>query len=540
MNETSNTKWLKDAVFYEIYPQTFNDTNGDGIGDIQGIIKKLDYLEFLGINAIWLNPCFESPFIDAGYDVADYYKVAPRYGTNDELKELFDKAKEKGIKILLDLVPGHTSTECEWFEKSAKHAKSKYDDWFIWTTNTFTDTAGMKFVGGFNERNGQFLTNFFYCQPALNFGFSNPDPKYPWQVLPDAPGPMAVKKEIKDIISYWLDMGASGFRVDMAFSLVKKSGNTKINLDAEKGTCEFWKDIRKMLDEKHPEAVLISEWFNPKQSIPSGFHSDFIDHKFISSLRNVLKIGSNKTSDDPSRYGEMTDSIEELFLEFNQTIKETDNLGYISLFSGNHDMSRVMQDGITEKQIELYFAILLTLPGVPFIYYGDEIGMRFIDGLPSVEGGYNRCGSRTPMQWNDDKNAGFSSADSKNLYLPIDSDENRPNVTSQEKNKDSLLNKTKQLIKLRKSQISLGADKSFKLLQTTNPTKIVAFSRGENLICLFNCSDEEQEVNIDISENKKYNILYNSDDNKMENKEQKIKFSLKSYSYMIIKKESLD
>ena len=122
-NTLKETDWLKDAVFYEIYPQTFYDTNNDGIGDIRGIIEKLDYIESLGVNALWLNPCFESPFIDAGYDVADYYKVAPRYGTNNDLKELFAKAKKRGIRILLDLVPGHTSTESEWFKKSSAHKK---------------------------------------------------------------------------------------------------------------------------------------------------------------------------------------------------------------------------------------------------------------------------------------------------------------------------------------------------------------------------------------------------------------------------------
>ncbi len=532
MKDKQNTSWLKDAVFYEIYPQTFNDTNGNGIGDIQGIIEKLDYLESLGINAIWLNPCFESPFIDAGYDVADYYKVALRYGSNEKLKELFEKAKEKGIRILLDLVPGHTSTECEWFKQSAKHEKSKYDDWFIWTTNTFSDTAGMKFVGGFNERNGQFLTNFFYCQPALNFGFSNPDPKYPWQVSPDAPGPMAVRKEIKNIIAFWLDMGASGFRVDMAFSLVKKSGNSGINLDAEKGTCEFWKDIRKMLDEKHPEAVLVSEWFNPKQSLPSGFHSDFINHSFIQGLRNILRVGSNITSDDPSRYGDITGSLKQLFSEFNKTIKETGGLGYTSLFSGNHDMSRVMQEGVSETQLELYFAILLTLPGVPFIYYGDEIGMKFLDGLPSVEGGYNRCGSRTPMQWNSDKNAGFSDCNSEELYLPLDEDKDRPTVKAQEGDGNSLLTKVKKLITLRKSEECFRPDKSFELLNITSST--VAFSRDDNMICVFNLSNSTEEVSLEASGT--FSESWLSNNNQVDYNGTRLVFNLNPYSYVMIKR----
>ena len=147
-------EWLKDAVFYEIYPQSFYDSNGDGIGDIPGIIEKLDYIRSLGCNALWINPCFDSPFKDAGYDVRDYKKVAPRYGTNEDLVRLFGTAHEKGIRVLLDLVPGHTSEEHEWFRQSSQAEPNEYSDRFIWTNSCFTPGDGMPFIGGETERNG--------------------------------------------------------------------------------------------------------------------------------------------------------------------------------------------------------------------------------------------------------------------------------------------------------------------------------------------------------------------------------------------------
>ena len=164
-------QWLKDAVFYEIYPQSFCDTNGDGIGDLPGITSKLDYIKGLGCNALWINPCFDSPFKDAGYDVRDYKKVAPRYGTNEDLAQLFRTAHEKGMHVLLDLVPGHTSEEHPWFKASSQVEKNEYSGRYIWTDHCFAGGDGMPFIGGETDRNGTYILNFFKCQPALNYGY---------------------------------------------------------------------------------------------------------------------------------------------------------------------------------------------------------------------------------------------------------------------------------------------------------------------------------------------------------------------------------
>ena len=274
--------WLKKAVFYEIYPQSFYDTNGDGIGDIPGIIEKLDYIKDLGCNALWINPCFDSPFKDAGYDVRDYYKVAPRYGTNEDLYRLFETAHKKGIHVLLDLVAGHTSEEHEWFIKSGRAEKNEFSDRYIWTDFWISGIAGHPYIGGERERNGTYMLNFFKCQPALNYGFLHPTED--WQMSPEDPGPQATKKALKDIIRFWLDKGCDGFRVDMADSLVKDDDEKK------SGTCKIWREIRAMLDQDYPEAAFVSEWSNPWQAINSaGFHMDFYLNHWNNGYHTLLR-----------------------------------------------------------------------------------------------------------------------------------------------------------------------------------------------------------------------------------------------------------
>ena len=195
-------EWLDNAVFYEIYPQSFKDTDGDGIGNINGITEKLPYIKELGCNAIWINPCFDSPFGDAGYDVADYYKVAPRYGTNDDIVRMFKEAHKLGIHVLLDLVPGHTSWDHPWFKESMKAEKNEYTDRYIWTDSIWEEPKGYGSLRGISDRDGSCVVNFFSHQPALNYGFYKPD--RPWQQAMDAEGPMATRKAMMDVIRFWL------------------------------------------------------------------------------------------------------------------------------------------------------------------------------------------------------------------------------------------------------------------------------------------------------------------------------------------------
>jgi len=466
MKETthkSKPEWLENAIFYQIYPQSFYDSNGDGIGDIPGIISKLDYIQSLGVTAVWLNPCFVSPFQDAGYDVADYYKVAKRYGTNSDLKRLFKEGRKKDIRILLDLVAGHTSIQHPWFKESCKPERNQYTDYYIWTDAHWKwEIPGYRVVSGYSQRDGCYLTNFFYSQPALNYGFANPDPNQPWQQPIDAPGPISVRKELKNIIRFWLEMGASGFRVDMAGSLIKGDpGNRE--------TIKLWQEIRAWLDVEFPDACLISEWGVPSQAIQAGFHMDFCIPFGMPGYTALLRkaYGPGPGTDpygfsffDSRGHGNIMEFLDEYLRHYQKTL----DMGLIALPTGNHDINPRISKGRSITDLELVFIFILTMPGVPFIWYGDEIGMRSFDALPSKEGGFNRTGTRTPMQWSEDVNSGFSNATPAKLYLPIDPAQDRPFVHQQEKDPDSLLQRVRKLVAIRKANPALQASAPFKIL----------------------------------------------------------------------------
>lgn len=467
-------KWLKEAIFYEIYPQSFNDTNGDGIGDIQGIIEKLDYVKDLGCNALWINPCFDSPFKDAGYDVRDYKKVAPRYGSNEDLVRLFDEAHKKDIHVLLDLVPGHTSEEHEWFTESKKAEKNEYSDRYIWTDFWIKGIAGHPYIGGEADRDGCYMLNFFKCQPALNYGFLHPTEN--WQKAPDDPACIATKEALKDIMRFWLDKGCDGFRVDMADSLVKDDDENK------SATGAIWKEIRQMLDSDYPEAAIISEWSNPKQSLKYGFHADFYLDHCGNGYNTLLRDYESEGGDHSFLKKDGNGDIMRFLCDYLPMYDATKNDGFISFITCNHDTPRPRRT-LSYEELKLAYALFLTLPGVPFIYYGDEIGMRYLD-IPTKEGGYTRTGSRTPMQWDNSTNKGFSSASADKLYLPVDSAEDAPSVETQSKDPDSLLNTVKALTSLRRQQRDLQADGDFEVIYAESGEFPFVFRRGELVIAI--------------------------------------------------------
>lgn len=477
----NNPTWLKNAIFYEIYPQSFYDSNGDGIGDIEGIIEKLEYVKGLGCNAIWLNPCFDSPFMDGGYDVRNYKLVAARYGTNEDLERLFKIAHSKDMKILLDLVPGHTSDTHEWFKKSGLDEKNEYSDRYIWTDGG--RPADFPAVAGMAERDACYLLNYFNSQPALNYGFKQRTAN--WQKHYTDPACVATFDAMLDVMRFWLNKGCDGFRVDMADSLVK-------NDDDKMATASIWQRARKLLDAEYPEAVLVSEWCNPPRAInDAGFNVDFyLDHGWNggNGYHKLMRNYDNSSGADNSYFsrkagGNINDFLDEYMSWYNKT---KDN-GYIAFITCNHDMPRATYN-LTDTEIRLSYAFLFTMPGTPFLYYGDEIGMNYLD-LKSKEGGYKRTGSRTPMQWNNDKNAGFSTADDALLYLPVDKTATAPNVAAQENNPDSLLNFVKTIIALRRNNADLGADADFEPLSTDNNGYPFVYRRGK-LVCAVNPSGE--------------------------------------------------
>ncbi len=478
--------WLKDAVFYEIYPQTFCDTNGDGIGDINGIISKLDYVKELGCNAIWLNPVYDSPFMDAGYDVRDYYRVADRYGTNDDLKRLFETAHEKGIRILLDLVPGHTSDQNEWFLKSKSPEKNEYSGRYIWTDSVWEAPPQYRLLCGITDRDGNYMVNFFSSQPALNYGF-NKITHPAWQKSPSDPDCQATVEALKDIMRFWLDMGCDGFRVDMADSLVKGEDGDKPE------TCKIWKNVREMLDKDYPEAAIVSEWCNPKVSIGAGFHCDFyLDHD-TNGYRILFRDKNWKTGECKAVFGANENGDITKFLdEYLDDLKNTKGKGYISFITCNHDTPR-MTRMFTEKEAKIAYSFIFMMPGVPFLYYGDEIGMSFMEGLTSKEGGFSRTGTRTPMQWDDSENHGFSTAPSDQLYLPVDTGENAVTVEKAANDPDSILNTLKKVIAIRHANTDLQSDGDFEVIYAVKEKYPFIFKRGSFIIAV-NPTDKQQSA----------------------------------------------
>lgn len=482
-------EWLNDAVFYEVYPQTFYDTNNDGIGDINGITEKLDYIKWLGCNAVWMNPCFDSPFHDAGYDVRDYKKVAARYGTNEDLYRLFAEAHKKGIRILLDLVPGHTSEEHTWFRQSCNTEKNEYSNRYIWTDSVWNYPPEYHFISGNAERNGNYLVNFFSTQPALNYGFHKVDAD--WQLPCDHPDCVATRKAMEDIMRFWLEKGCDGFRVDMADSLVKNDDEKKSSTGA------IWKEVREMLDREFPEAALVSEWSNPELSLRYGFHCDFyLNHEgngYYNLFRNKGKDGKQKSVFSSQGKGNILGFLDDYLPKYNKTKKE----GFISFITCNHDTPRMSRD-FSEQELKLAYSFIFTMPGVPFLYYGDEIGIKYLAELPSKEGGYDRTGSRTPMQWNHlQSNCGFSEAPADQLYLPVDKSADAPTVNEQSDKEDSLLNTVRAVIRLRHDNDCLHADGPFEVLYAEQNKYPFLFRRGK-FVLAFNPSAKTMEAPISV------------------------------------------
>lgn len=505
-----NGKWLDDAVFYEIYPQTFNDTNADGIGDLQGIIEKLDYVQELGCNALWLNPCFDSPFVDAGYDVRDYYRIAPRYGTNEDMRRLVSAVHERDMHIILDLVPGHSSVECEWFKESCRPEKNAYSDRYIWTRSIWECPANVGHIAGWlrggYDRQGCVALNFFTAQVALNYGFAKKDPGCEWEQDMNDEGPLATRKEIADIMSFWLGMGVDGFRVDMAGSLVK-------NDDDGEGTIAVWQDILGKVKASYPDAVFVSEWGEPDKALKAGFDMDFLLHFGPSHYPDLFR------TEHPYFSSEGKGDLEifwKLYLENREKTKADG--GMICLISGNHDMDR-MRGTLTEEEMRIAFAFLLSMPGVPFIYNGDEIGMRQMSFPYSKEGSFWRTGARTPMQWDASLNAGFSSAKPKDLYLSIDEECYRTiNAKVQMEDENSLFHEVQDLIEIRAEHPALGNRADLRMISCEGyPLVYERVCEEETVLVIINPKDEEFTLELDASGE----VIYSCRGNTLESSDQR-------------------
>ena len=553
-------QWLRNAVIYQIYPSSFKDSDGNGIGDIKGVISKLDYIQSLGVSAIWFNPLFESGWIDGGYDVKDYYRVDPRFGTNNDLVELIREAHARGMKVLLDLVPGHTSDKHPWFLQSAEDTNLQYSDYYIWSDrlpdasaekdleemlrsdNPMQNTRG-KWMKSDYPRDKFYYKNFYACQPALNFGFANPDPSRPWEQAPDAPGPRAVMQELKDIISFWYEKGVDGFRVDMADSLVKN--------DPDKSeTIKFWRNIRTWADENYPGHVLMAEWSDPKYALASGLNVDMYLNRTTKTNRlmyfdrkhqanggayftlngcqpSTMDLYGNPWPADAVDYSvSAAGALKEYYSHYTDALSWTKDWGYYASITGNHDHLRLNTgDRNSPDQLRVMLSWILTT-NLPILYYGDEIGMRSLVDMPNVEGanhnGKERAGARSPMQWDCGENAGFSTCTPEKIYLPVCPDwtpatsypaykawkapgslkptaKGAPTVASQENDPASLLNWTRALIALRKDNKAFWADSDFIPVyneQHPYPMVYVRSNGSERWIVALNPTGKKQAVTL--------------------------------------------
>lgn len=488
-------EWLRDAVIYHIYPSTYKDSDGDGIGDLEGIRSKLDYIAEVGFNTIWISPVFESEFEDGGYDITDFYRVDPRFGDNAALERLIADAHDRGIRVCLDLVAGHTSDKHPWFVASASAERNKYSDYFIWTPDKQSGKPNKKFVDNDLPRGGYYMKNFYDIQPALNYGYTNPDPSHPWEQAYDAPGPTAVREELKSIIAFWLDKGADGFRVDMAGSLVK--GDDK----AQSGIRRLWSELFDWVEKKYPEAILMSEWSQPQYSLDAGFDIDLIIHNGRGNklYRTLFTQTANDGTPtpcyfDPAGKGECRTFVD----DYTAMLRETAHTdGIAAMPTCSHDIWRLNRfERSSPEVLKTMLTFFCTMPWTPIIYYGEEIGMRNMEDAPIKEGSFssrNRSSCRTPMQWDSTANAGFSTAAAESLYLPVDPSSERPTVEAEQHDPASVLNYVKTLIALHKSTPALGVDGSWRFLSDPDQPYPMVYMRekdGERYIVALNPSSK--------------------------------------------------
>lgn len=515
-------EWLRNAVIYQVYPSSYQDSDGNGIGDIPGVISRLDYIEKLGVTAIWFNPVFASGWVDGGYDVIDFYRVDPRFGTNNDLVELIEKAHARGIRVMLDLVAGHTSDQHPWFKQSAEDTNLRYSDYYIWSDRLpdakaekdlevmlkdpqFMQNTRGKWMKSDYPRNKFYYKNFYACQPALNYGFAHPDPNHPWEQGVDDPGPRAVRQELRNIISFWYEKGVDGFRVDMAASLVKNDRD-------KQEIVRLWREMRAWSDANYPDRVLMAEWNDPKYCLAAGFNVDmflngvsspnrqlYFDRKHqadggvyfsLNGCQPSLKdlYGNPWPEDKVDRTVNPAQVLKRYYDHYLDVTAWTRDWGYFATITGNHDHLRLNTGARNDpSQLKVMISWVLTMQ-LPILYYGDEIGIRSLVSLPNVEGanhnGKERAGGRSPMQWDGSANAGFSTCAPEKIYLPVcpewtpatsypeylawkaagAKNPTAPGaitVESQESDPSSLLNWTRALIALRKAEPAFWADSTF-------------------------------------------------------------------------------
>jgi maltose alpha-D-glucosyltransferase/alpha-amylase len=504
-NVVPDERWYQNAVFYEISVRGFYDGNDDGFGDFKGLIEKLDYLEWLGVDCLWLLPFYQSPLRDGGYDVSDYYSILPEYGDIGDVAVFLEEAHHRGIRVIADLVVNHTSDQHPWFQESRQSRDNPKADWYVWGDDPnrwseariiFLDTEPSNWTWD-PVREQYFWHRFFAHQPDLNF--DNPE----------------VQEAILDVMRFWLDLGLDGFRLDAVPYLYERDGTNGENLPE---THEFLKRLRKEVDSSYPGSVLLAEanqwpsdvvdYFGDGDEFHMCFHFPVMPRMFMALRREQRYplteiLAQTPDIPDGTQWGIFLRNHDELTLEM---VTDDDRDYMWAEYAGDPRMK--LNLGIRRRlfplidndlrKAELLHALLFSLPGSPIMYYGDEIGMG--DNIYLGD----RDGVRTPMQWTPDRNGGFSKADFARLYLPPIVDPvygyQAVNVEAQTRDPSSLLQWVRRLLEVRKQHDVFGRG-SFEVLGAENPS-VFAFVRemGDDVVlCVYNLSRFAQPCELHLA-----------------------------------------
>jgi maltose alpha-D-glucosyltransferase/alpha-amylase len=502
----SDPLWFKRSIFYEIHVRGFFDGNDDGAGDLRGLADKLDYLQWLGIDCIWLLPMYPSPLRDGGYDIADFYAIHPDYGTVEDFRTLVDQAHQRGIRVIADLVVNHTSSDHPWFQESRSSPDSPKRDWYVWSDTDeryrdariiFVDTESSNWTWD-PVAGAYYWHRFFSHQPDLNY--ANPE----------------VREAMLNVLRFWLDLGIDGFRLDAVPYLYEREGTSCENLPE---THEYLKLLRGEIDARYPDRVLLAEanqwpadvvdYFGDGDECHMAFHFPVMPRMFMALRREeaapIYEI-LERTPPIPENcqwglflrnHDELTlemvadDERDYMYSEYAKDPRMKLNLGI------RRRLAPLLDNG--QDEIQLMHAILFSLPGSPVLYYGDEIGMG-----DNVYLG-DRDGVRTPMQWTSDRNGGFSRADFAQLFLPPLMDPvfgfQAVNVEAHLRTPTSLLRWIQRFVSLRKEHPVFGLG-SYEPIEPDNPRVFAHIRRYEEdiLLCVHNLARSAQAAQLDLSE----------------------------------------
>ena len=503
----SDSQWYKDAVIYELNVRTFFDSNGDGIGDFAGLTQKLEYLDELGVTCLWLLPFYESPLRDDGYDIAHYERIHPACGTRRDFRAFLDQAHARGMRVITELVLNHTSDRHPWFEAARRApAGTPKRDFYVWSNNT-DRYAGARVIFSDTEQSnwtwdpvaGAFYWHrFFHHQPDLNF--DNPE----------------VRLAVLKVMRYWFDQGVDGLRLDAVAHLFEREGTSCENLPE---THQFLKQIRRDMDERYTGRVLLAEandqsrhvleYFGEDDECHMAFHFPLMPRLFIGIFRGhalaiVDVVEATRRIPDACQWAIFLRNHDELTLSA-VTEEERDFLVAACVAEPQMTLHRGIRRrlapllGNDRRRIELAHVLLLSLPGTPVLYYGDEIGMG--DDLRL----HDRDGVRTPMQWSDDAHAGFAPRSVTRLVIPIiDNPVNGyrvVNVAAQQRRSDSLLARVKRLLQVRRRHVAFGRG-TIEFVRTGNEA-VLAFIRGhlnDTILVVANLSGSVQSVTLELPE----------------------------------------